>query len=481
MFIRPPRIKKVHNQLLKHALIYDDVSSNIATRLLRDAFALEARPPENGCDLIVDEKWLELWESSSGDRFECGQFTVLARGDIRIYLLTDMSCVFGKRLGTGHVQLALMPCRMSHTVTLKDGPRVAITAWYLERQNPFEEGRGKNNEQGYRVIRLAWATYVKGDRTAPDIDSFPERRDIFFDSALTVATQWFTALSETEITPSNLPAVISKRALSIENKFAFFEWMAAIGDLALHISSDDDAARISLGCRTLHQHGQLPSKVYLHISARHITKVGGLRVEANELLKITRTAGLNLSEVQRFRIMSAKEALLDHDRFLSQYLSVTRHRSEMNALSNAQILRRHSMRSSLAPLAKLMGGVYKSSTISQIEKPEMPHPVILSQKKVVAGFNPLLLLKVGELELSVRATNCLKNVNIVYIGEFIQKTEAEMLRIPNFDRKSLDEIKQILSGMGLHLGMDVEDWPLENLEEPDSLEDILKKIMASTI
>ena len=84
-------------------------------------------------------------------------------------------------------------------------------------------------------------------------------------------------------------------------------------------------------------------------------------------------------------------------------------------------------------------------------------------------FNPLMLKKVDELELSVRSANCLKNDNIVCIGDLIQKTEAEMLRTPNFGRKSLNEIKEVLSGMGLHLGMDVEDWP------PDNIEDLAKK------
>src|SRR5690606_22364914 len=69
------------------------------------------------------------------------------------------------------------------------------------------------------------------------------------------------------------------------------------------------------------------------------------------------------------------------------------------------------------------------------------------------AFNPALLKKVDELELSVRSANCLKNDNIVYIGDLIQKTEAEMLRTPNFGRKSLNEIKEVLAGMGLHLGM----------------------------
>ncbi|WP_349368449.1 DNA-directed RNA polymerase subunit alpha [Salinarimonas sp.] len=80
-------------------------------------------------------------------------------------------------------------------------------------------------------------------------------------------------------------------------------------------------------------------------------------------------------------------------------------------------------------------------------------------------FPPALLKKVDELELSVRSANCLKNDNIVYIGDLIQKTEAEMLRTPNFGRKSLNEIKEVLAGMGLHLGMEVPGWPPENIED----------------
>jgi DNA-directed RNA polymerase subunit alpha len=80
-------------------------------------------------------------------------------------------------------------------------------------------------------------------------------------------------------------------------------------------------------------------------------------------------------------------------------------------------------------------------------------------------FNPALLKKVDELELSVRSANCLKNDNIVYIGDLIQKTEAEMLRTPNFGRKSLNEIKEVLASMGLHLGMEVAGWPPENIED----------------
>ena len=80
-------------------------------------------------------------------------------------------------------------------------------------------------------------------------------------------------------------------------------------------------------------------------------------------------------------------------------------------------------------------------------------------------FNRNLLRKVDELELSVRSANCLKNDNIVYIGDLVQKSEQEMLRTPNFGRKSLNEIKEVLTNMGLALGMAVSGWPPENIED----------------
>jgi DNA-directed RNA polymerase subunit alpha len=80
-------------------------------------------------------------------------------------------------------------------------------------------------------------------------------------------------------------------------------------------------------------------------------------------------------------------------------------------------------------------------------------------------FNRNLLRKVDDLELSVRSANCLKNDNIVYIGDLVQKTEQEMLRTPNFGRKSLNEIKEVLAAMGLSLGMAVPGWPPENIED----------------
>ena len=94
-----------------------------------------------------------------------------------------------------------------------------------------------------------------------------------------------------------------------------------------------------------------------------------------------------------------------------------------------------------------------------------PRPVRTEEPQDDLPFNRNLLRKVDELELSVRSANCLKNDNIVYIGDLVQKTEQEMLRTPNFGRKSLNEIKEVLAQMGLHLGMEISGWPPENIDE----------------
>lgn len=79
--------------------------------------------------------------------------------------------------------------------------------------------------------------------------------------------------------------------------------------------------------------------------------------------------------------------------------------------------------------------------------------------RVEPAFNENLFRSVDELELSVRSANCLKNADIRYIGELVQKSESEMLKTKNFGRKSLNEIKEILSEMGLSLGIRVENFP----------------------
>jgi DNA-directed RNA polymerase subunit alpha len=96
---------------------------------------------------------------------------------------------------------------------------------------------------------------------------------------------------------------------------------------------------------------------------------------------------------------------------------------------------------------------------------EEPKEASAEKEEGLFPFNRALLRKVDELELSVRSANCLKNDNIIYIGDLVQKSEAEMLRTPNFGRKSLNEIKEVLTQMGLNLGMDIPGWPPENIEE----------------
>ena len=94
-----------------------------------------------------------------------------------------------------------------------------------------------------------------------------------------------------------------------------------------------------------------------------------------------------------------------------------------------------------------------------------PKEVVAQPTSSEPEFNKNLLRRVDELELSVRSMNCLKNDNIIYIGDLVQKTEGEMLRTPNFGRKSLNEIKEVLSGMSLYLGIEIPNWPPENIAE----------------
>ena len=89
---------------------------------------------------------------------------------------------------------------------------------------------------------------------------------------------------------------------------------------------------------------------------------------------------------------------------------------------------------------------------------ETAEPVEETVSEEAAKMNENLDKSVDELELSVRSANCLQNANIRFIGELVQKTEAEMLKTKNFGRKSLKEIKEILAEMGLTLGMKLDNW-----------------------
>ena len=109
--------------------------------------------------------------------------------------------------------------------------------------------------------------------------------------------------------------------------------------------------------------------------------------------------------------------------------------------------------------------------LDEAEEPKEKEEATDDKDKV--KFNENLYRGVDELELSVRSANCLKNADIRYIGELVQKTEAEMLKTRNFGRKSLNEIKDILGEMGLFLGMKLPDFqpPDEKIEnEKESTE-----------
>lgn len=90
---------------------------------------------------------------------------------------------------------------------------------------------------------------------------------------------------------------------------------------------------------------------------------------------------------------------------------------------------------------------------------ESVEPAVEEEERRSPQLNDNLFRSVDDLELSVRSANCLKNANIRFIGELVSKTEAEMLKTKNFGRKSLNEIKEILTSMGLGLGMKIDGWP----------------------
>ena len=100
---------------------------------------------------------------------------------------------------------------------------------------------------------------------------------------------------------------------------------------------------------------------------------------------------------------------------------------------------------------------------------EEAEPTAAKEKEKKESFNPNLYRTVEELELSVRSANCLQNANIKYIYELVQRSEAEMLKTKNFGRKSLNEIKEILTEMGLSLGMKLDGFQAPN-QDPRALE-----------
>ena len=99
------------------------------------------------------------------------------------------------------------------------------------------------------------------------------------------------------------------------------------------------------------------------------------------------------------------------------------------------------------------------SAFADLKGTDMP-----ALERATASFDPVLLKPVDDLELTVRSANCLKAENIHYIGDLVQRTETELLKTPNLGRKSLNEIKEVLSQRGLALGTKIDNWPPAGLD-----------------
>lgn len=97
------------------------------------------------------------------------------------------------------------------------------------------------------------------------------------------------------------------------------------------------------------------------------------------------------------------------------------------------------------------------------------------EKSEKESMNPLYLRPVDDLELTVRSANCLKAENIFYIGDLVQKTEADLLKTPNLGKKSLTEIQSVLLTHGLSLGMKIDSWPPAFLKDTDYNSETSKK------
>ncbi len=119
-------------------------------------------------------------------------------------------------------------------------------------------------------------------------------------------------------------------------------------------------------------------------------------------------------------------------------------------------------------------GILQDQVALFIDFREGPGPAEKEGEGEAALLNENLFRAVEDLEFSVRAQNCLQNANLKYIGELVQKTEQEMLKTKNFGRKSLNEIKELLGELGLHLGMELDRFPgreeLESRKQADQKE-----------
>jgi DNA-directed RNA polymerase subunit alpha len=106
-----------------------------------------------------------------------------------------------------------------------------------------------------------------------------------------------------------------------------------------------------------------------------------------------------------------------------------------------------------------------------VELTPIEEPVSKESGEVKELVDPIMLRPIDDLELTVRSTNCLKGENIFYIGDLVQRAEADLLKTPNLGKKSLNEIKNVLFARGLSLGMTVKNWPPADLIMPEEKEE----------
>jgi len=119
-------------------------------------------------------------------------------------------------------------------------------------------------------------------------------------------------------------------------------------------------------------------------------------------------------------------------------------------------------REALAISAKILQDQFQSFINFDVAKVDVVPEAV---SEIEPEFNKNLLKTIDELELSVRSYNCLKNENIIYVGDLVSKSELEMLKTANFGRKSLNELKDNLKSMGFSFGMKLQNWPPKNIEE----------------
>lgn len=335
MFIRPPKMPLANGPLLKHAMKMGFAASerSMAVGLLMDAYLLDLRSPAHGCDLVVEEAWIDGWKDKLLRRFSDAQFKVLEQGDTRIYLLPDMTCVIARREGSRDLRLSLVPGDMNHAVDQPEGPRFRLVA----RQS--EGGRGSLNVSGIvtidrpALVDLRWETWITGHRDEPPLNSFPERRDMLFDSALDVAETWFDGLSQMEISPGRLPAALSTRVWSAARRDAIRHKLRTFADATLLLNGSQEEHRAFIGCMTIVNHGQRPSQIFIKLGTDTITFKSAR--QADEAMRIHgATPASSVADAHSYRLMNREEALTDE----RGDLFVVRHRWNVEGISEQERL-----------------------------------------------------------------------------------------------------------------------------------------------